>query len=164
MPKGKVVSMGFLPLIHPPRNFVGYHGFLSLTKVLSVTEKCNKQRACGVMHWRRNLDKTAAFLLLKVLKFQVKRVFGPVLNVKCKTGLASDQNIWQSLFYNPVDKRVAQYPKIRTTSHILLLPTFNILQYPTTRSTPNKLPSFKVPPCAYPLDTVKPHPDLKQSW
>ena len=45
------------------------------------------------MHWRRNLDKTAAFLLLKVLKFQVKRVFGPVLNVKCKTGLASDQNI-----------------------------------------------------------------------
>ena len=78
MPKGKVVSMGFLPLIHPPRNFVGYHGFLSLTKVLSVTEKCNKQKACGVMHWRRNLDKTAAFLLLKVLKFQVKRVFGPV--------------------------------------------------------------------------------------
>ena len=109
MPKGKVVSMGFLPLIHPPWNFVGYHGFLSLTKVLSVTEKCNKQRACGVMHWRRNLDKTAAFLLLKVLKFQVKRVFGPVLNVKCKTGLASDQNIWQSLFY---DQFNIQYPTI----------------------------------------------------
>ena len=83
------------------------------------------------MHWRRNLDKTAAFLLPKVLKFQVKGVFGPVLNVKCKTGLASDQNIWQSLFYDPVDKRVAQYPKIRTTPHFLLLPTLNILQNPT---------------------------------
>ena len=48
-----------------------------------------------------------------------------------KQGLPSDQNIWQILLYDPVDKRVVQYPKIRTTPHFLLLPTLNILQNPT---------------------------------